>query len=34
MYRIAQEPSRWRRALALPKFALLALVERIWGHAN
>jgi N-acetylglucosaminyldiphosphoundecaprenol N-acetyl-beta-D-mannosaminyltransferase len=29
MYRIAQEPSRWRRALALPQFAVLALVERI-----
>jgi N-acetylglucosaminyldiphosphoundecaprenol N-acetyl-beta-D-mannosaminyltransferase len=32
MYRIAQEPSRWRRALALPKFAVLALVERIRGQ--
>ncbi len=31
MYRIAQEPSRWRRALALPRFALLAVAERIWG---
>jgi N-acetylglucosaminyldiphosphoundecaprenol N-acetyl-beta-D-mannosaminyltransferase len=31
MYRIAQEPSRWRRALALPQFAILAIVERIWG---
>jgi N-acetylglucosaminyldiphosphoundecaprenol N-acetyl-beta-D-mannosaminyltransferase len=29
MYRIAKEPSRWRRALALPRFALLAVVERI-----
>lgn len=29
MYRIAQEPSRWRRALALPQFAVLALAERI-----
>ena len=31
MYRIAQEPSRWRRALALPQFAVLAVAERIWG---
>jgi N-acetylglucosaminyldiphosphoundecaprenol N-acetyl-beta-D-mannosaminyltransferase len=31
MYRIAQEPSRWRRSLALPKFAVLAVVERILG---
>jgi N-acetylglucosaminyldiphosphoundecaprenol N-acetyl-beta-D-mannosaminyltransferase len=31
MYRIAQEPSRWRRALALPKFAILAIAEKIWG---
>ena len=31
MYRIAQEPSRWRRGLALPKFAVLAVVERILG---
>lgn len=29
MYRIAKEPSRWRRALALPKFAILAIAERI-----
>ena len=29
LYRIVQEPSRWRRALALPKFAVLAVVERI-----
>ena len=29
MYRIAQEPSRWRRALALPQFAVLAVAERI-----
>jgi N-acetylglucosaminyldiphosphoundecaprenol N-acetyl-beta-D-mannosaminyltransferase len=32
MYRIAQEPSRWRRALALPQFAVLAMMERIWGR--
>ncbi len=32
MYRIAQEPSRWRRGLALPKFAALAVVERILGR--
>ncbi len=31
-YRLAQEPSRWRRMLALPQFALLALNERIWGQ--
>ena len=29
LYRIAQEPSRWHRALALPQFALLAIGERI-----
>ena len=29
MYRIAKEPSRWRRSLALPKFAVLAVIERI-----
>jgi N-acetylglucosaminyldiphosphoundecaprenol N-acetyl-beta-D-mannosaminyltransferase len=29
LYRIAQEPSRWRRALALPQFAVLAVAERI-----
>lgn len=33
MYRIAQEPSRWRRALALPKFAILAIAERL-THKN
>jgi N-acetylglucosaminyldiphosphoundecaprenol N-acetyl-beta-D-mannosaminyltransferase len=32
LYRIAQEPSRWRRALALPKFAVLAVAERLWGE--
>jgi N-acetylglucosaminyldiphosphoundecaprenol N-acetyl-beta-D-mannosaminyltransferase len=31
LYRIAQEPSRWRRALALPQFAILAIAERLWG---
>ncbi len=29
LYRIVQEPSRWRRALALPKFAVLAIAQRI-----
>jgi N-acetylglucosaminyldiphosphoundecaprenol N-acetyl-beta-D-mannosaminyltransferase len=29
LYRIAQEPSRWRRSLALPQFALLAIGEKI-----
>jgi N-acetylglucosaminyldiphosphoundecaprenol N-acetyl-beta-D-mannosaminyltransferase len=33
MYRIAQEPSRWRRALALPQFAVLAVAERIRGRS-
>lgn len=28
-YRIAQNPSRWRRTLALPQFAILAAIERI-----
>ena len=32
LYRIAQEPSRWQRALALPQFAVLALWERIKGQ--
>jgi N-acetylglucosaminyldiphosphoundecaprenol N-acetyl-beta-D-mannosaminyltransferase len=31
LYRIAQEPSRWRRALALPQFAILAILERLRG---
>ncbi len=31
LYRIAQEPSRWQRGLALPQFALLAVAERIKG---
>jgi N-acetylglucosaminyldiphosphoundecaprenol N-acetyl-beta-D-mannosaminyltransferase len=31
LYRIAQEPSRWRRALALPQFAILAVIEKIRG---
>jgi N-acetylglucosaminyldiphosphoundecaprenol N-acetyl-beta-D-mannosaminyltransferase len=34
MYRIAQEPSRWRRALALPKFAIQAVAERIGGKSQ
>jgi N-acetylglucosaminyldiphosphoundecaprenol N-acetyl-beta-D-mannosaminyltransferase len=29
LYRIAQDPSRWQRAVALPQFALLAIGERI-----
>ena len=29
LYRFAQEPSRWKRMLALPQFALLALLERL-----
>ena len=31
LYRIAQDPSRWRRSLALPQFALLAFAERVKG---
>jgi N-acetylglucosaminyldiphosphoundecaprenol N-acetyl-beta-D-mannosaminyltransferase len=31
LYRIVQEPSRWRRALALPQFAVLVAIEKIWG---
>jgi N-acetylglucosaminyldiphosphoundecaprenol N-acetyl-beta-D-mannosaminyltransferase len=33
LFRLAQEPSRWRRILLLPQFALLALQER-WSHKN
>jgi N-acetylglucosaminyldiphosphoundecaprenol N-acetyl-beta-D-mannosaminyltransferase len=29
LYRLYQEPWRWRRMLALPKFALKALVYRL-----
>ena len=29
LFRLVQEPWRWRRMLALPKFALLVLVERV-----
>jgi N-acetylglucosaminyldiphosphoundecaprenol N-acetyl-beta-D-mannosaminyltransferase len=29
LYRLAQEPTRWRRMIALPHFAILALRERI-----
>jgi N-acetylglucosaminyldiphosphoundecaprenol N-acetyl-beta-D-mannosaminyltransferase len=29
LYRIFQDPSRWRRSFALPQFALAALVERL-----
>lgn len=31
VYRLYQEPWRWRRMLALPQFACLALLERITG---
>ncbi len=31
LYRFAQEPTRWRRMLTLPHFAILALKERILG---
>jgi N-acetylglucosaminyldiphosphoundecaprenol N-acetyl-beta-D-mannosaminyltransferase len=30
-YRVAQEPSRWQRTLALPQFAMLAVGEKIWS---
>ncbi len=29
LYRLVREPARWRRQLALPRFALLALGERL-----
>jgi N-acetylglucosaminyldiphosphoundecaprenol N-acetyl-beta-D-mannosaminyltransferase len=29
LYRLSKEPRRWRRMLALPQFAVLALTERI-----
>jgi N-acetylglucosaminyldiphosphoundecaprenol N-acetyl-beta-D-mannosaminyltransferase len=32
LYRLSQEPSRWRRMLALPQFMLLAIRERIQGQ--
>jgi N-acetylglucosaminyldiphosphoundecaprenol N-acetyl-beta-D-mannosaminyltransferase len=32
LYRLGQEPSRWRRMLALPQFMLLALGERLRGR--
>ncbi len=31
LYRLGQEPSRWRRMLALPQFLLLAVRERLRG---
>jgi N-acetylglucosaminyldiphosphoundecaprenol N-acetyl-beta-D-mannosaminyltransferase len=31
LYRLGQEPSRWRRMLALPRFMLLAVEERLRG---
>jgi N-acetylglucosaminyldiphosphoundecaprenol N-acetyl-beta-D-mannosaminyltransferase len=31
LYRLGQEPSRWRRMLALPQFVGLALSERLQG---
>jgi N-acetylglucosaminyldiphosphoundecaprenol N-acetyl-beta-D-mannosaminyltransferase len=30
-YRLAKEPSRWRRQLALPQFAIFALGEALIG---
>jgi N-acetylglucosaminyldiphosphoundecaprenol N-acetyl-beta-D-mannosaminyltransferase len=34
LYRFAQEPSRWRRMLALPEFAILALMERLRSKSS
>ncbi len=31
LYRLAQEPTRWRRMLSLPHFAILAIKERIFA---
>jgi N-acetylglucosaminyldiphosphoundecaprenol N-acetyl-beta-D-mannosaminyltransferase len=31
LYRLMQEPSRWRRMLVLPQFLLLAICERLQG---
>jgi N-acetylglucosaminyldiphosphoundecaprenol N-acetyl-beta-D-mannosaminyltransferase len=31
LYRLGQEPSRWRRMLALPQFMLLAIGEKLRG---
>jgi N-acetylglucosaminyldiphosphoundecaprenol N-acetyl-beta-D-mannosaminyltransferase len=32
LYRLVREPSRWRRQLALPRFVVLALFERVTGR--
>jgi N-acetylglucosaminyldiphosphoundecaprenol N-acetyl-beta-D-mannosaminyltransferase len=34
LYRLAQEPTRWRRMLALPQFMLLAMAERLQGKSQ
>jgi N-acetylglucosaminyldiphosphoundecaprenol N-acetyl-beta-D-mannosaminyltransferase len=34
LYRLAQEPTRWRRMLALPQFMLLAMAERLQGKSE
>jgi len=30
-FRLYQEPWRWRRMLALPRFAVQVLVPALWG---
>ncbi len=32
-HRLARQPWRWRRMLALPRFTLAVLRERVWGNA-
>ena len=34
LYRLVREPARWRRQLALPKFVVLALRERVAGKTR
>jgi N-acetylglucosaminyldiphosphoundecaprenol N-acetyl-beta-D-mannosaminyltransferase len=34
LYRLIQEPERWRRQLALPRFVWLALVERLRARST
>ncbi|HEX3721694.1 MAG TPA: WecB/TagA/CpsF family glycosyltransferase [Nitrolancea sp.] len=30
LYRLIRQPWRWRRQLALPYFAVLILIQRLW----
>jgi N-acetylglucosaminyldiphosphoundecaprenol N-acetyl-beta-D-mannosaminyltransferase len=32
LYRLLQEPWRWRRQLALPKFLALVAKQKMWGR--